>query len=315
MKPPLYRESFKASFFFALKNKQLLVFGLLAALLGQVGITSFFTRIIDISVTDKMSKVLLFPNFFFAEDSFFLSLWGMLALLILFGVGFFLLWAGSASQGAIMHAVAKSSTRSKTPDPKDAWEVGRSKAFPVLWVHFLEKFALWLLILAFGFFLFNLSNHFSWFLFLLYLIVFILVAALSFYFSLLSFYTKAYMVVENKEFKEALKLANQLFFNHLLVSFELAFLLFLCEIVFLFVAIWLVSLVFLPTLFVWFFAIVSLSSALWSFASIIAVILATLAVVLLGSLFTLWVLSAWTYLFVKMSKQGIMSRVLLAFKK
>ena len=319
-KQSLYREALSASFLFSWKQKKLWVFGLLAAMLGQMGMAEFIVKVLKIGSTNSTAKLLLFPTFVRSGDwNFFVpidvKIWAIVLGLLLFGIFSFLVFAAVSSQGAIIHSVAKSVKKNKLPKMGDSWHVGVHHAGRLFFINVIKKLVLFISSLFIGIFIFDLVVDFSFLSFFLYLLLFIVAAVISLSITIMSIYAAGYVVVEQYSFVESLQSAWKLFKNHWLVSIEVGFIVLLAEIIMVVFAIWGVAILFLPTMIIWFMSVLSLNSALWVAGTTIATILSSIFVMLLGSFFTVFTTSVWTYLFMKMHKVGIVSTISHAFRK
>ena len=72
---------------------------------------------------------------------------------------------------------------------------------------------------------------------------------------------------------------------------------------------------FLPTLISWAIVNVTGSLSLWFVGLMVGVGLNALFIMLVASVFSVFIISTWTYLFMKMHKTGVKSRVMHYFGK
>ncbi|MFH0857223.1 MAG: hypothetical protein V1848_00560 [Candidatus Magasanikbacteria bacterium] len=321
MKETLYKDAILSSFHFAWKQKALWVFGLLAAILGQMGVVDFVTKVLKIGITDSTTKVLLFPAFIRSGDwsllfgnakmtvSFILL---VILLLCIFGL---LVYASVSAQGAIIHNVSKAIKGKDHVDLGKSWQVGVKHSGRLFFLNAIKKIILFVSSIIIGIFIFALSLDYTNYTFAVYLLLFIILALVSLITTVLTIYSAGYVVVEEYHLFSAIKAAWKLFWSHWLVSIEVGFIILLSEIFVLVMAVWGVSILFLPTMMIWFLSLVSLNSALWTAGTTIAMILSTAYVMFLGAFFTVFATSVWTYLFMKMHKEGIASRLLHIFRK
>jgi hypothetical protein len=319
-KQSLYREALSASFLFSWKQKKLWVFGLLAAMLGQMGMAEFIVKVLKIGSTNSTAKILLFPTFVRSGDwNLFVpvdvKIWAITLGLLLFGIFVFLVFAAVSSQGAIIHSVAKSVKKNKLPKMGESWHIGVHHAGRLFFINMIKKITLFIASLLIGISIFALVINFSFISFFLYLVLFVVAAIISLSVTIISIYAAGYVVVEQYKFVEAVQSAWKLFTSHWLVSIEVGIIVLFAEIAMVIFAIWGVAILFLPTMIIWFMSVLSLNSALWIAGTTIATILSSIFVMLLGSFFTVFTTSVWTYLFMKMHKVGIVSTIAHTFRK
>ena len=128
--------------------------------------------------------------------------------------------------------------------------------------------------------------------------------------SSVAIYTACYVVIDHEEILKALKKGWQLFSEHLLVSLELSLLLLLMNFVAL-VAIFIGStLVFIPSVVIWIVAGFTGNFVLMMIGQFLGMFLFALMMILVAAILNAYTISAWTYLFLKMHHQGVVSRLI-----
>jgi hypothetical protein len=117
-------------------------------------------------------------------------------------------------------------------------------------------------------------------------------------------------VIEEYTLGRSIVAAWRLFTGHWLVSIEVGVIILFFNIVLGVVVLASFFLLFMPTLFLWMIAISIFSSTLYFIATIVGLSLFIFFVVFIGSVYSIFVVSTWTYLFTKMHKKGVTSRIL-----
>ena len=315
MKTPLYKQAFSHSWRLAWKHHALWPLGLFAAVLGQMGIVDFLTQswftargyrpgegwslLLSLLKSDLQSGVVSGGVF----------AWIVLLGITLFGVWLLFLFVSVVSQGALVDIVARSTKKKQLPDVGPSWHVGVSHAGRVFFVHVCKKVILALagIAVAVSAYPLLLGTAGSPVVFLL---VFLAASFVGIVVSFLAVYTIGYIVVEEYRFGEAVVAAWRLFVEHWLVSLEVGLFLFGINIfvAFLVVVALFVSLV--PAFFSYLFALLFTSGSIFAFGIAISATLFLILFFLIASVFSVFVISPWTYLFMQMHKTGLRSHIL-----
>lgn len=324
MKEPLYRQAIQHSWELAWQHKLLWGFGLFAAFLGQMGILEFLMK-----VGKASSTYALYPTWLALPKLFKYSggweamslpadmwLWLIFLLVVLFGFVAFLIFMAVVSQGAIIQVAAKSvKNKSKVlPDTGLAWQAGVSHFWRLFLINFIKKAIIVVLAVVVGWATLNVVVEYSVLDMLIFFVVFLLACVVGFSLSFLTVYAAGYVVVEEYKLWKAVKSAWRLFLDHWLVSIEVGLIILFLNIILTVVALIGFLVLFFPTLIIWFISIVVANTALYIAGIIVGLILYTVFLVFIGSVFTVFTTSVWTYLFMKMHKHGIISRILHVFK-
>jgi hypothetical protein len=316
MKTPLYRKALSHGWHLARHHSFLWVYGLFAAFLGQMGMLEFLSKV-GFTTRDGFSYLsFLNPNSSeglagfagAAADTKLLLIW-LFVVLASLAVG--LAFVSVVSQGAIIHAASESTKiRKKLPDAGVAWHVGVKHFWRLFAINLLKKGLLILLAVIVGSAALNALSYTTATGNIIFLLVFVLVGIAGLMLSFLVIYAAAYIVVEEYSFLDSIAGAWYLFKSHWLVSFEVGLIMILLNLLLgLALALGFVVL-FFPALLIWFAAVVTASQLLLALGFVVSIVLFTGYIMLIGSIFTVFSTSVWTFLFMKMHKTGVKSRVL-----
>ena len=318
MKGPLYRQALSHGWNLAWQHKFLWVFGLFAAFLGQMGLLELFTKVSFISskytYPDWVSWPQVFRDLFSGFGYFSLNFdgWDWLGALLLLLVGLCVasVFLSVVSQGALIESAAKATKSKKLPKIEAAWHVGVVHFWKLFFLNFIKKVTMVLLAMVLGYATINFVLAVSFQSFILFLLIFLLVGLVGLVLSFLVIYAAGYIVVEKYSWLRAVESAWRLFLDHWLVSIEVGLLVLVLNILLGVVVLLGFWVVFVPVLVVWFIATVSANTALWIAGLFAGVVIFLAFVIWVGSVFSVFITSIWTYLFMKMHKHGIVSRVL-----
>lgn len=317
MKESIYIQATKRAWHFVWENKTIWIFGIFAAFLGQFGMVEFlgkigfytgnagmyFTRIdgMTFDVRDLVMQIVnSLPNRLLA-----LSLLLLLASLLVVFV-----YAAVICQGAIIHASAQSISGKKHVDILKAWHSSHVHFWSLFLLNFFKKVLIVFLsvmvsVTAYGALAVpTIGNN------LFFLFTFIIASAVGIVLSFLVVYTAAYIVVEKYTLMNAVHGAWHLFTEHWLASIEVGLIVLLFN---LFLGI-LILLGFvlglLPAILIWFLVILIGSSQAMLYTGLVAgLIVFVMYLMAVGAMFTVFVSYIWTYVFMKMHKVGVKSRI------
>jgi hypothetical protein len=315
MKKPLYREALKHSWKLAWKHKWLWPLGLFAAFWGQMGMLELLSAIGVFDSPTFLSELFVDVSMNAKGFSFgFLSGlpvdgWVSVAWLatVFIGVGMFMAFVATVSQGALIHVAAASTKKKKGLPPVDkSWHAGVSHFWRLFAINIFKKMILLTLSITIGWY--ALQGAGSVVDIFLFLAVFISAALVGLVVSFLVIYAAGYVVVEEQGLWDAIDSAWKLFMGHWLVSIEVGIILLLLNIAMGVVATLSIFGIFIPTLLIWIVAAVLGSTPLFATATVLAFLLLSLFIIFLGSLFSVFSVSTWTYLFMKMHKHGVRSK-------
>lgn len=316
MKESIYIQATKKSWEFVQVNRVLVVFGIFAAFLGQFGIVDFLSRLgLITGDTGKYFSTIasigmqmgdFATSIAFSLESKMLAYFLLMLFLGLFSVFVFI---AIVSQGAIIYS-AKQSVKKRPIDITKAWHTGSANFGSLFFVHFFKKISLTLISIVVGlsayaaFTIPSLINN------LFFLGVFLIFSLVGLVLSFVIAYTSIYIVVEKYTINEAFSAAWNLLQNHWIVSFEVGILLLVFNLFFgVFAGLGFILFV-LPAILIWFAVIlISGSGALLIAGFISSGIVFTMYLMLAGAMFTIFTTYIWTYVFMKMNKEGIKSRI------
>lgn len=326
MKEPLYMQTVKNGLQFAWKNKAVWVFGLFAAFLGQMGMVEFLGKVSIVSADAdkhlgtvgaiglKLTKTGTLMALTFGNKLMVLFL-----LILLFALAVVFVFVTVVSQGAIIHSSVQSikNKNKKSVDIVKAWRVGVANFWRIFSINLLKKVVIIFLSMFVSLSAFGAvkvptaGNNF------LFLLIFLMAGIIGLVLSFLVVYAAAYVIVEKLSVLDAIEKAWYLFWKQWLVSLEIGLIVLFFNVVLGFFALLGFMAFFLPALLIWFVAVVVSNQILLSAGFIFSIIVFTSYLMLLGAFFTVFTTYMWTYLFMKMHKKEIGSRIMyyLSFKK
>ena len=315
MHEPTYRQAISNSWKLVWHHKYLWFFGMFATLLGQMGLMELFGKMSFTSIGDMVGGeswwLLLFRGL--SNVSLSVAGWTWLAWLVVFSVGvmIILLFVSVSSQGVLIHASAEWAKKEKVPEISKSWHKGTSHFWSLLLINLFKKLVIGILASSFGIFIIKsfMAPTSSGDLFL-FLLLFIVVAIVGMIVSFLAIYTAGYVVVENYPLTWAFPAAWKMFVKHWLVSVEAGLIILCLNILLSIVAVFGLLIVGIPTYLTWFITTFGGGNTFWFLLSSMMPLLFVILIVWLGSVFTAFTTSIWTYLFMKMHKGGLVSRVL-----
>lgn len=314
MKEPTYQQALSAAWQVVWHHKALWILGLLAACLGQFGLGDFFGRLWFLynhgTVAGFYSEYSTSYGLAWSGDVSWVNVVGLvwlvgLVLVILIAVIFLTVTA----QGALIaYSTAWFKNKSYTSVAK-AWDKSVKHFWSMLWIVFVYKF-LFILLLASTVLLLKFSDKagVAWVNFLLGITI---GAILFFYlvFSIIYIYALGYVVVENNKAKAAAQKAWQLLSRHILVSLEVGVILMFLNLILFIAIVSSILLALLPAVVIWIAAGILKLTSLAAFGFFLAGSVWILLVVLMAAVFNAFNTSTWMYMFTKMHKQGVVSRV------
>ncbi len=319
MKTPLYREALAHSWKMAREHKILWVFGLFSVFLGQMGILDLLSKV-GMSAAGRPIHLVMYERLvFFKELALGTAqlnlpidgwIWFASLLVVMLGFGLLLVFVSVVSQGALIKATATLVKHKKLPNAGEEWHVGVKHFWRMFFINLFKKIAYCLLALPVGYLAFKLLLNNGVGLSLLFLLIFVLASLVGLVVSFLTIYAAGYVVVEEYKFWEAWRAAWKLFINHWLVSVEVGIIILLMNIVLVVVVLFGMMVFFLPTLASWAIVNMTGSISLWLAGLMVGVGLNALFIILVASIFSVFVISTWTYLFMSMHHVGIKSRIM-----
>ncbi len=322
MQEPTLRDVFRISWKLTFRYKVLWVLGLGALIFGQLGLLDVVTGIIKGVSPDKGLTFGSQVAYLFSPSTiekigstlnYSFDSWAALAwlLIIILGFGIIFVIVASIAQGAMVHAAALSMEHGLKSIEKfdESWHAGAKNVSSILLLNVLKKSVLFAMSLIVGAAAFAALVYGDVSSTILFIICFISALIIGMTASVVSIFAVGYLVIEKKSLFNALASAWKLFTKHWLVSCEVGMVLItfnvvvcvlLCAGIYIFVA---------PSLAVNAYGALIGSAAISQFGTSMAIVLFLAYAAIIGSIFTVFVTTTWTYLFVIMHKWGIKSRI------
>ena len=301
---------------FIKKEKVLMVFGIFAAFLGQFGIVDFLGRLGLITGNTEhyfrnitLIGVQLGEFMIHMTSSLESKMLADFLLMLFLGLFSVFIFIAVVCQGAIIYS-AKQSIQKKSINISKAWYAGTENFWRLFFINFFKKISLTLIFMVVSlsayaaFFIPSLENN------LFFLGIFLLASFAGLALSFVAVYASIYVIAGKYTISEAFDAACVLFRDHLVVSFEIGILILVFNLFFGVFAVLGFMLFVLPAILIWFAVILIVGSKIALAAGFIASFMVfTMYLILLGAIFTVFTTYIWTYVFMKMNKVGIKSRI------
>ncbi len=305
MKEPTYRNALVAAWKLIRHHSTLWILGILAVLSGQLGINSFVGQLI--SSQYQGYTVFNWNAVLWPEVHSWLAGIGVLWLAIILGVLIAAVAIFSvAAQGALVAASADEFHTTREPDITFAWHQGVRHFWRILSVAILKKVLLVAVLLMVSWLAAEWINGSG--------IGSVLLLAGGLFSGLviasLAVYTTAYIVIEEYTLGKALGRAWNLFHHHMLVSLETSAVLLVLNTLVLVAVVLVSSLCLLPSLLAVLLSGATGSTLFVSIGLSISIALFVALVVFVGGVYNAYTTAVWTYLFLKMHREGVLSRVM-----
>lgn len=329
-KEPTYREAWHHAWRILVEHKVLWPLGLFATFLGQMGllefVTKFFTALNQGTAYESWGNL---PSILASVASFFTEIrlpfdkwvWAIWIWVVLFGFLLLFLFLALVSQGALVYVTGQKLKAKTKVHLGQAWAAGIKHFWRLFSVHLVRKVVIIALTILMSQATMNAINQTSAISSLALLVILCVSVALGFIISCLSIYTVGYIVIEEYTFFSALKAAWILFKEHLLVSFEVGFVVLVANVVLAILACIGGAIFLSPLLLSWLFSGIITNGYLWFSIGMSGILCFVIYMVALGSFFTLLTTSVWAYLFSRMHTHGLESRIvhhlsrIIPFKK
>ncbi len=323
MHEPTYRQVLKVSWRLAWNHKILWVFGLFAAFWGQIGLMDLLSKLslstsyLGFSPVWWMTPRVWFDTSIFSQLSLGASGWIWLIWLGIILLGFIVLFVfvATVSQGTIIRLTSQMIKSDKLPNIDKAWHAGVEHFWRLFFLNLIKKIILVFLGLFLGamaIFMAFVTSGLNTFLFIL---LFLILAGVGAVISFLAVYAAGYIVVENYKLCEAIRGAWKLFTKHWLVSVEVGLIVLILNLALAIVTIAGLSLILFPSLLFWLGAILLYNPLLILIGTLLGLVLFMLFVFMMVSIFSVFNISIWTYLFCKMHHEGVKSRIVHYFNR
>lgn len=312
----LYRTILSQAWKTTWRHKYLWFFGLFATFLGAGGeynvlfrgfsgnseqqIFPGFQRIAETGVFSGQTLVNI--EKIMKNDPFSLLTLLMVFLVVVI-ISIFMIWLSVVSQAALVDNSAKYLANKKV-DFKSGIAAGAEKFWPVFGLNLVVKFLVYLIFGLVGW-LVILSA--PWPIFALIFVIFI-VAALSL--SFIIKYSVAYVVIKGSGFIESIKNGWRLFINNWLVSLEMAIILFFINLLAGLAVVLIVLTLTIPFMFLVMAVYqVSVTAGFW-LMTLLAIVLLLGIIVLSGAVLSVFQISSWTGLFIRLIGKGGTSKII-----
>ncbi len=316
MKEPTYRQTLSHAWDVVWHNKSLWILGLFAVLLGQFGFSDIFGKmwsLADIGASGQWNFLL--PTIKLNWSGDVTSTLGIVWLAgICLSIMVFLVFVAVSSQGALISYSADWFKSKKHQPLSKPWNRSLKHFWHILVVNILRAVCISLSLVVFamvlGRFLYSTALSQGYLLAL----GLVLVLFVSLFISIISIYTLCALVIDGKGLQAAMAKAWNIFSHHTLVSLEVGVLLMLFNLL-LVVAIAVAAFfAFVPAMLIWFAAGITNTVILAAIGFFLGISLWLVLIVLLAGFFNAYTTSAWVFLFMKMHKEGIPSRMIHFFK-
>ncbi|MFA5211473.1 MAG: hypothetical protein WC414_03130 [Patescibacteria group bacterium] len=322
MSEPKYNEAIKVGLKFTWQHKSVWFYGFFISILGQFGIFEFLSKITLVARGETPSSLfwyfysslsgIKFSNIYLSVSQWSWLFW-VLAFLFAFALVF--VYIAIVSQGALIKNAATFFDTGKYENISLSWHAGAKKFWPVFFLNILKKGVLSIVIFSLIFVLAEVLFLNSWWSDFLFIFSFLLVSLIGILVSFLMIYAIAFVITEDKNFKEAIKLSWHIFKKHWLVSFEVGFIMILANLLLFLLAILGLYIFLFPSILLMFGVLFSANVFFSVLCIIFGVLTFAIYLILISSLFNVFNVSVWTFLFIKMRREGIVSRILSWFKK
>jgi len=319
---PYYRPILKRAWKISLKNKWLWMLGFFAAFVGNGSVYEALMRSFN-NISEGRSVFYTLREY---AQSGVLSLisWAKLKMLWqadagAFGLSIFTLLVvlailaliisfGVICQGALIRGVIDLDQAKKT-DTKKCFRVGIDRFWPVLEINVITKVILLGILVMLGYFVSLITIQDPLWQKVLYLVSFIIFIVLGIIIYFLTVYGVAYAVLRKRSSLEALGRAWDLFKHNVVLNLEMGLLLFIINIL---VAIGFFVVAFLalaPIILLYFLFLLAGAKAAMLLMSLLAVLVFTVLLIVVGSWFAAFQLGAWAVLFEELEEYGGKSKI------
>ncbi len=315
MKEPTYRQTLIHAWDVVWHNKALWILGLFSVLLGQLGFSDIFGQLWSVSDIITGGGAILLPGINLNLSA---SIENVLKIVWLAGiflsVFIFLVFLAVTSQGAIISYAAQWFKTKKHQKLSKPWNHSLKHFWGIILINILRKAVLVVLLAAFGFALryFVYSQTLPQGFLFAFSLVLVLFASL--FISIISIYALCALVLEGKGIMSAAAKAWNIFSRHILVSLEVGIMLMLLNFLLVIVVVMGSFFAFLPAMLFWVAAGITNTVVLAAIGFSLGVFLLLVFIILVAGFFNAFTTSALVFLFMKMHKDGINSRIVHLFK-
>lgn len=325
MKEPTYRQSLRHAWDITWNHKLLWLFGLFSMFVGQMGLMDLF---LHIRLAER--QFVWFPTFLdikgflvglvslgavqLSVEEWSALLWMLIVIVCIVTVAVFV---SITSQGALIHGINAAIHNKRRNPHKEvtlAWHAGVRHFWKLLGLQVIRKAALVLASssIAFGLIFFVESQEF-YAPALLFWVIFLLAIFVGGLISILSVYAACYIMLDEQSLWQSIHHAWKLTKAHWLVSLEVGVIVLLVNAAAIIITLSLFLIFVAEMAVLWALSIAAGGPALWAFVSFLAFLLFGLLLGCIASLVSVFSTSVWTYLFSRMHKDGLKSRILHLF--
>ncbi len=311
MLEPSYRNALVHAWHLLRQKRQLWIYGFLSIIFGQFAFSNFIGELWALADPDSFSERLsglsaVYAPFLWQNVVFSFS--GVLFFVAKIIAVICVLVIATVAQGALIHTATEWIRTKSILNLADSWRRSRKQFWPLLTINLLTK-ALLLVILCLVMMAMLLISSAgragvvgSAFVMTLGVFATLVVSAIH-------VYAACYVVKDRYTFAKAVRAASVLFSHHILVSLELSVLLLILNIAVV-IGVFYSSVFFLiPSFFIWLLGVFYGYGILLVIGWVITLVLYVLFIGYVGSLFNVFTVSAWTYYFMKMHREGLKSRL------
>lgn len=318
MKEPLYRDAVRFGWQFAWRNKFLWMYGLFAALLGQLGMFDMLAKAASAVGHAAAGGARLyffrFPERMFSGVNEFVGSPGIAWILWIFLLGAGLAAAltvlAVVSQGALIHAAGRGKHGADIPADSREWRAGVAHFWRLLFLHAFKKITILLLAVLVGWAAYAASVSSAIGDFFLFLALFLVCVVVGMAASFFTLYAACYVVIEEYGLGDALGASWRLLKRHWLTSLEVGFLFLVFNAALAAVGMIGFFLMLVPAALLWFLAFFVGNSLLFGIGIVFLLFCFIAFVMALGSVFTVFSTTTWTHLFLHMHRYGVASRLM-----
>ncbi len=316
MKEPTYRQTLSHAWDVVWHNKSLWILGLFSVLLGQFGFSDIFGRIwsmSDVAATGEWNFLLPTIKLNWSGD-----VSGTLGIVWLAGICLsiviFLIFVAATSQGALISYAADWFKTKKHQVLAKPWNRSLKYFWHILAVNILRNVFVGLSLAVFamvlGRFLYSQSLPQG----LLFAFSLVLVVFVTLFISILSIYSLCALVVDGNGLRSAIAKAWEVLSRHILVSLEVGILLALLNLLLVVAVVVAGFFAFIPAILILLVAGFTNAVVLAGFGFSLGIFLWLVFTVIIAGFFNAYTTSAWVFLYMKMHKEGIPSRMIRFFK-
>jgi len=316
MKKNIHRSILKKAWSITKENKILWFFGIFAALLGNGGEFQILNKAVEkisninLGVGMGYSSVGNAGVLKFASKYPFEYAHSLLAALIVLGIIVIVIWIVTVSQAALIYGIDKK-LKGKIIKYKEGIDLGIEKFVPVFVINCITKMLILACLFIIGLPIISilLTEGFVLDLFM-YILIFVVFIPIGIIISFISKYAIAFIVLKNKNVLEAAKLSWDLFMDNWVISIEMAFLLFLINLVVGVAAITIMAIIVFPVATL---ATVYIASGFSTAALLLLFFVGGInfiVIAMLGALIATFQWASWIGLFRKLTgEKGILSKI------